>query len=259
MPTFRSTSTILEGTAFEVQGTYVMIGSEADNTVRLQHPSVSAHHAILTVGDGDFKLWDLHSAGGIKVNGKPAVVAYLQDGDQVSFGEVELRFEASAEAARTAHAPAPPPPVREKPVTEPVAEAGTPAPVEPPRPGPLVPFPALPPQPAARVIRPEIQTPLPAAPAPADTPDNPPPIIDQQEQPVRVKISIPAVVRRMGWALVFLGGIAVFVLGNNRSNHALNFIGLVMMIFSAGALFVSLRCGNLVAPPRSRNGSAVRR
>jgi predicted component of type VI protein secretion system len=286
MPTLRSISSVLEGCAFEVQGNYVMIGSETDNTVRLEHSSVSAHHAILTVGDGDFKLWDLHSANGIKVNGKPAVVAYLQDGDEILLGEVALRFESGRDGKRETAVPHP-----GKPVPEIVSNAGPttlshaqpPSPLEllqadraparrstpldeGPRP-PLIPSLRQPPPiplsaqlPARTVgLRPEIKAAQPAPLASASPPDTGLSGGGQEGPSIRPKGIVTATVRRLIWAGIFLGGIGVFVLGPSGAGHGFNFIGLVMIVLGGAALFVNLRCGSLIAPPRNRDEPNARR
>ncbi len=296
MPTLRSISSVLEGSAFEVQGNYVMIGSAADNTVRLEHNSVSAHHAILTVSDGDFKLWDLHSAGGIKVNGKPVVVAYLQDGDQLLLGEVALRFEAGKDGKRATAPPAAVAPPPGKQTSEIVSSTGSatlsrapqpPSPLEllqtdrapaersttpddGPRFAPIPPHPVSSPAPAPVIPsappstwtvrdRPTIQAPPLAPLASADPPNAALSGNDREVPPVRAKGIDTAMARRFAWAGIFLGGIAVFVFGFSRSGHIFNFIGLVMIVLGAAALLVNLRFGNLIAPPRKKEEPAARR
>jgi predicted component of type VI protein secretion system len=281
MPTLRSISPVLEGCAFEVQGSYVMIGSAADNTVRLEHSSISAHHAILTVGDGDFKLWDLHSANGIKVNGKPAAVAYLRDGDQILLGEVALRFESGRDGKRETRAPAAATPSPGSQVSEIVPGPQEPlqseqapasklasrddrpasAPVQPPSlasPLPLPPAP-LTQMPAPTVeggpaIQPSQTAPL----APANPPDTAP-AGDGQEEPAPPRRLKAATVRRLIWAGVFLWGIIIFGVGSSQSGHVFNFIGMVMIVFGGAALLVNLRCGSLIAPPRNRDEPDDRR
>jgi predicted component of type VI protein secretion system len=295
MPTLRSISSVLEGRAFEVQGSYVMIGSAADNTVRLEHGSVSAHHAILTVGDGGFKLWDLHSANGMKINGKPAAVAYLQDGDQVLLGEVALRFESGRDGKRETRAPAgaSPPPVSQ--VSE-IVPGAAPAPLSPAQqppgsqeplqaeqapatqlasrddrppsatvqPPPLTSPRPLPPGPLAQMPAPTVE----AGPAiqPSQTvplePANPPdtaPAGAGQEGPAPPRRMKAATVRRLIWAGVFLWGIIMFGVGSSEAGHVFNFIGIVMIVVGGAALFVNLRCGSLVAPPRNRDEPNDRR
>ena len=83
----------LHGRSFGLDGEYFTIGREPDNAICLDHTSVSKHHAMVTVENGDFKLWDLHSTNGVIVNGQPTVLSHLKDGDKIVLGEIELRFE----------------------------------------------------------------------------------------------------------------------------------------------------------------------
>src|SRR3989442_10565702 len=92
MSQLRITSTILNGGVFELAGDYFTIGREPDNTIQIDHISISKHHAMLKIDGGDFQLFDLHSTNGVLVNGEPRIVAHLHDGDRIVLGEIELRF-----------------------------------------------------------------------------------------------------------------------------------------------------------------------
>lgn len=115
MPNLRVTSKGHEAAVFELEGEQFTIGREPDNTIRLTHTSVSKHHALLTVDNGDFKVWDLHSTNGVIVNDESTVVRSLKDGDRIVLGEIELCFE-SSDKTITQRRPLPPeisaPPVR---------------------------------------------------------------------------------------------------------------------------------------------------
>jgi hypothetical protein len=68
---------------------------DADLTALDPNRTVSRPHALIVYGDGQFTLRDLHSQRGVLVNGVrvPVNGAYpLNDGDWLSFGEVELQF-----------------------------------------------------------------------------------------------------------------------------------------------------------------------
>src|SRR5712675_1553813 len=118
MSQLRVTSSNLNGTVFVLDGEYFTLGREPDNHIQLTHTSISKHHAILKVDDGDFKLFDLHSTNGIVVNGERRVVAHLRDGDKIVLGEIELRFEVNKKLAAT-QALSPLPPIPSRPVTPP--------------------------------------------------------------------------------------------------------------------------------------------
>jgi pSer/pThr/pTyr-binding forkhead associated (FHA) protein len=137
MSQLRVTSSNLNGAVFVLDGEYFTLGREPDNHIQLTHTSISKHHAILKIDDGDFKLFDLHSTNGIVVNGDQRVVAHLRDGDKIVLGEIELRFEANNKLAAT-QALSPLPPIPSRPVAPPppsptiVAQKAEPKPIPPP-------------------------------------------------------------------------------------------------------------------------------
>jgi hypothetical protein len=73
----------------------ITVGRSPDSNIVLADPNVSRHHAeIRPQGDG-FMLIDLGSTNGSKVNGVRVAQRVLQDGDEISFGNTRMRFEAS--------------------------------------------------------------------------------------------------------------------------------------------------------------------
>lgn len=84
-------------------GTYC-IGRVEENDFQIPHPSVSASHCELVVdGQGVF-LRDLDSSNGTFVDHNRIDEAWLQPGQHVQLGSVEMMFEA-AQAATTAKGP----------------------------------------------------------------------------------------------------------------------------------------------------------
>ena len=70
----------------------VMIGRAPLNHIVVDHPTVSAQHAILArVGDS-YRLKDLHSTNGTQVNSISITDAELKDGDKIQFGSVVAVF-----------------------------------------------------------------------------------------------------------------------------------------------------------------------
>ncbi len=68
------------------------IGRLPDNDIRLDHPGVSGHHAlVINILDDSF-LEDLNSTNGTTVNGRRVAKHPLQHGDSVRIGKHELRF-----------------------------------------------------------------------------------------------------------------------------------------------------------------------
>jgi len=70
----------------------VDVGRGRSNDIILDDPRVSRHHAQIRRRRGTFVVFDLDSANGTFVNGRPIEEAVLSDGDRVSFGGVELVF-----------------------------------------------------------------------------------------------------------------------------------------------------------------------
>lgn len=71
----------------------VNIGRGRGNDIILDDPRVSRHHAQIRRRRGRCVVFDLDSANGTFVNGRPIAEAVLSDGDRVSFGGVELVFK----------------------------------------------------------------------------------------------------------------------------------------------------------------------
>lgn len=68
------------------------IGRLPDNTVQIDDPSVSSHHAqIIRVG-GEFEVRDIGSTNGTRVDGQRVNEVRLVDGAKVSFGKIDTTF-----------------------------------------------------------------------------------------------------------------------------------------------------------------------
>jgi hypothetical protein len=73
----------------------ISVGRRPESNIVLADPNVSRDHAeIRPQGDG-FMLIDLGSTNGSKVNGVRVAQRLLEDGDEISFGNTKMRFEAS--------------------------------------------------------------------------------------------------------------------------------------------------------------------
>lgn len=68
------------------------IGRALDNDIILDDRRVSRHHARLTLDGKAVQVADLGSANGTTVNGLPVTTGWLQEGDTLSVGGVELRL-----------------------------------------------------------------------------------------------------------------------------------------------------------------------
>ena len=73
----------------------IMIGRAPLNHILVDHPTVSAQHAIIArVGDS-YRLKDLHSTNGTQVNGVSITDTELKDGDKICFGSAVAIFTGS--------------------------------------------------------------------------------------------------------------------------------------------------------------------
>ncbi|HEB13112.1 MAG TPA: DUF2662 domain-containing protein [Actinobacteria bacterium] len=80
------------GLEFQLKNRIITIGRRADNDVILNRPGISRHHARLERDKGTYRLFDLDSTNGTLVNGKEIGQVTLADGDELTFGEVNLSF-----------------------------------------------------------------------------------------------------------------------------------------------------------------------
>jgi len=98
-----------DGSRVQLAGV-MTIGRAADNTVRLDHQSVSRRHARIIAGGGIPLVEDVGSSYGTLLDGRAITApAALADGSRLTLGDVELRLErprAEQEAGRTLIVPA---------------------------------------------------------------------------------------------------------------------------------------------------------
>ena len=86
---------IISGVTHELVDEAITIGRGADNTIVVNDPSVSTHHAQLLLEGDTYRLKDLDSTNGTRVNGKPVTETVLRFDDRVRFGAAEARYESS--------------------------------------------------------------------------------------------------------------------------------------------------------------------
>src|SRR6266404_9787918 len=84
---------VISGTAQEFTEELITIGRAPDNTIVIDDPSVSSRHAQLERSGETYRLKDLGSTNGTRVNGIPITETALRFDDRIRFGGVEARFE----------------------------------------------------------------------------------------------------------------------------------------------------------------------
>lgn len=83
---------------FPLNKDHMLIGREVKCAIMLNDNSVSRQHSSITRLAEGYLLKDLGSSNGTYVNGQRVQEYLLQDGDQVSIGDIEFWFEAPADA-----------------------------------------------------------------------------------------------------------------------------------------------------------------
>jgi predicted component of type VI protein secretion system len=79
--------------AYEFAEQSITIGRAADNMIVIDDPSVSNRHALLELTGQAYRLKDLDSTNGTKVNGVPITETVLRFDDRVRFGAIDARYE----------------------------------------------------------------------------------------------------------------------------------------------------------------------
>ena len=83
----------------------VTIGRKADNTLAIDDPAVSGHHARIVKIQAVFFLEDLQSTNGTTINGQSITRHQLHDADVITIGQHRLVFQEQATADTTTPAP----------------------------------------------------------------------------------------------------------------------------------------------------------
>jgi hypothetical protein len=83
------------GDRFSLTESVISVGRHPDCNLVLADPNVSRNHAEIRPKGDRFAVIDLGSTNGTRVNGVRIDNQVLQDGDDISFGNTRIRFEAS--------------------------------------------------------------------------------------------------------------------------------------------------------------------
>lgn len=81
------------------------IGRKADNTLVIEDPAASGHHARIVKVQAVFFLEDLKSTNGTAINGLPVTRHQLRDADVITIGQHRLVFQENATSGALAPAP----------------------------------------------------------------------------------------------------------------------------------------------------------
>lgn len=85
----------IRGTKFTLDKTDVFCGRVASNDIVINDVTVSSRHCCFTIEKDTYKIKDLNSTNGTRVNNVPIICSViLYSGDIVQIGSVELMFEA---------------------------------------------------------------------------------------------------------------------------------------------------------------------
>jgi len=97
------TSAELKGQEFSCIRTEMRIGRTDDNDIVIDHRSLSRTHAkIVREDNGEWRIIDMQSANGMKINGESYAQASLSPGDVIELGHVKLSFLAAGDSAAAA-------------------------------------------------------------------------------------------------------------------------------------------------------------
>ncbi|HXX40940.1 MAG TPA: FHA domain-containing protein [Chthoniobacterales bacterium] len=79
--------------AYEFTEDLITIGRAPDNMIVIDDPSVSSHHAQIDLSGDVYRIKDLGSTNGTRVNGTPVTETQIRFDDRLRFGGIEARFE----------------------------------------------------------------------------------------------------------------------------------------------------------------------
>src|SRR6187551_3210898 len=74
---------LISGVTHELIDEAITIGRGPDNTIVVNDPSISTHHAQLLLEGDTYRLKDLDSTNGTRVNGKPVTETVLRFDDRI--------------------------------------------------------------------------------------------------------------------------------------------------------------------------------
>jgi len=83
----------ISGKTFFLGERTVTIGRDPGNFIQIQAEKASRHHCRISSVHGNLTLEDMNSTNGVEINGKKTKSHVLVDGDTITIGTDEFRFE----------------------------------------------------------------------------------------------------------------------------------------------------------------------
>ena len=93
MPRLVAQSSEFEGKTFDLKGPELTVGRVADNSIQIEHASVSGHHAVFKLDGVDYSIKDLESTNGTRINGERVTQQKLRRNDILRLGNIELLYD----------------------------------------------------------------------------------------------------------------------------------------------------------------------
>jgi hypothetical protein len=81
-----------ESGSYQIQSPRLSVGRDESNVWRINHPTVSRKHFLLTFKDGVYTIADAGSSNGLFVNNYKVMKTDLKHGDCIQIGEIMLTF-----------------------------------------------------------------------------------------------------------------------------------------------------------------------
>jgi pSer/pThr/pTyr-binding forkhead associated (FHA) protein len=88
-----------KGKVYPLVGKVVSLGSGPENNIRVMDGAVSGKHAGVAIDGNKFEIVDLGSKNGVLVNGKKTPRRFLRNGDIITLGMTDFKFESTVETS----------------------------------------------------------------------------------------------------------------------------------------------------------------
>ncbi|MDR0533498.1 MAG: FHA domain-containing protein [Verrucomicrobiales bacterium] len=98
----------LAGQIYELDSPLLTFGRAEDNVLSIPHGSISSHHGEFRLDGSDYRLVDIGSTNGSKVNDAPVTNHLLRHGDLVMLGNALFEYQSQAPTTAAPTAPLPP-------------------------------------------------------------------------------------------------------------------------------------------------------